>query len=150
MLRKAHAAIWGLCAVPQRAVNLLRVRLRPASAVPADKIRQWIADLDSDEFPRRETASAELAALGDQARAALQASLQAKPSVELRRRVEALLADPGLVRSAETLRRLRAVEVLERIGSPEARQILETLVQGAPEARQTREAKTALARLSRL
>jgi hypothetical protein len=34
-------------------------------AVPADKIRQRIDDLDSDEFKRREAASAELAALGD-------------------------------------------------------------------------------------
>src|SRR5262249_28288073 len=58
--RKAHAAMWRLCAVPERAVNLFRGRLRPASAVPADKIRQRIADLDSDEFQRREAASAEL------------------------------------------------------------------------------------------
>jgi hypothetical protein len=27
---RAHAAIWGLCAVPERAVNLLRDRLLPA------------------------------------------------------------------------------------------------------------------------
>jgi WD40 repeat protein len=145
--RKAHAAMWRLCAAPERAVNLLRDRLRPAPAVPADKIRQWIADLDSDEFQRREAASADLAALGDQARAALQAALQLNPSVEQRKRIEALLADPGRVRSAETLRHLRAVEVLERIGSPEARQLLDTLSQGARDARQTREAKAALARL---
>src|SRR5579883_1533870 len=147
--RKAHAAIWGLCAVPERAVNLFRARLRPASAVPADKIKQRIADLDSDEFSRREAASAELAALGDQVQAALQAALQGNPSVELRQRVEALLVDPGRVRSAETLRHLRAVEVLERIGSSETRQILKTIAQGAPGARQTREAKAALALLSR-
>jgi RNA polymerase sigma factor (sigma-70 family) len=146
---KAHAAIWRLCAVPERAVNLFRDRLRPASAVPAETIRQRIADLDSDEFGRRESASTELAALGDQARAALQAALQSNPTVEQRKRIEALLADPGRVRSAETLRHLRAVEVLERIGTPETRQFLQTLAQGAPDARQTCEAKAALARLSR-
>jgi hypothetical protein len=54
-----------------------------------------------------------------------------------------------LVRSAETRRDLRAVEALERIGSPDAQQVLETLGQGAPDARQTREVKAALARLSR-
>jgi RNA polymerase sigma factor (sigma-70 family) len=147
--RKAHAAIWGLCAVPERAVNLLRARLHPASAVSANKIQQRIADLDSDEFQRREAASAELAALGDRAYAALQAALKANPSVELRKRIQDLLADPGRVRSTETLRQLRAMEVLERIASRETRQILKTLAQGAPDARQTREAKAALARLSR-
>jgi WD40 repeat protein len=146
--RKAHAAIWGLRALPERAVNLLRDRLSPASVVPADKIRQRIDDLDSDEFQRRETASAELAALGDQVHAALQAALTANPSVELRKRIEDLLADPGRVRSSETLRHLRAVEVLERIGNSTARRILESLAQGAPDARQTREAKAALARLA--
>jgi WD40 repeat protein len=147
--RKAGAAIDGLCAVPERTVTLLRDRLRPAPAVPADEIRRRIADLDSDAFERREAASADLAALGDQARAAMQAVLQANPSVELRRRAETLLADSGIARSAETRRALRAVEMLERVGSPEARQILEALGQGAPDARQTREVKAALARLSR-
>jgi WD40 repeat protein len=147
--RKAHAAIGGLCAAPERAVTLLRDGLRPAPAVPADEIRRRIADLDGDAFERREAAFADLAALGDQARPALQAALQANPSAELRRRTEALLAPPDVVRSAETRRALRAVEVLERIGSPEARQLLEALGGGAPDARQTREVKAALARLSR-
>jgi RNA polymerase sigma factor (sigma-70 family) len=146
---KAHDAIWKLCAMPERGVNLFRDRLRPASVVPADKFRRRIADLDSDDFQRREAAFAELAALGDQARATLEAALQGNPSLEQRKRIEALLADPGRVRSAETLRHLRAIETLEHIGSPEARQIVETLSQGAPDARQTREATAALARLPR-
>jgi RNA polymerase sigma factor (sigma-70 family) len=148
--RKAHAGIWGLCTVPERAVKLLRDRLHPAPAVPADQLKERIADLDSNDFKRREAASADLAALGDQVHAALQTALKANPSVEVRKRIEALLSDPGKVRSAETLRHLRAVEVLERIGNQEARQILDTLSKGAPDARQTREAKAALARLSRL
>src|SRR5262249_32441985 len=52
--RKAHAAIWGLCLAPEDAVKFLGVRLHPALAVPAEKIQQRIADLDSDEFQRRE------------------------------------------------------------------------------------------------
>jgi hypothetical protein len=35
------------------------------------------------------------------------------------------------------------------MGTPEARQLLETLAGGAPEARQTQEAKAALQRLAR-
>jgi hypothetical protein len=38
------------------------------------------------------------------------------------------------------------VEALERIGSRDARQLMEALAAGAPEARLTREAKASLAR----
>ena len=44
---------------------------------------------------------------------------------------------------------LRAVEVLERIGTPEARQVLAKLADGAPEARLTQEAKASLQRLAK-
>jgi hypothetical protein len=44
---------------------------------------------------------------------------------------------------------LRGLEVLERIGTAEARQILETLAGGAPEALLTQEARASLERLAR-
>ena len=53
------------------------------------------------------------------------------------------VADP------ETLRALRAVAVLEDVGTPPARKVLETLAKGSVEARLTQEAKAALARLAR-
>jgi hypothetical protein len=45
---------------------------------------------------------------------------------------------------------LRAVEVLERIGDAEARQLLERVASGAEASWQTREAKAALNRLTAL
>jgi hypothetical protein len=55
---------------------------------------------------------------------------------------------PGVAETVpERLQALRAVEVLERIGTPEARKVLETLATGAPAARLTREAKASLGRL---
>jgi HEAT repeat protein len=49
--------------------------------------------------------------------------------------------------SAETLQRLRAVEVLERLGNREARDLLKSLASGA-ESRLTSESKAALDRLA--
>ena len=49
--------------------------------------------------------------------------------------------------SAETLRSLRAVEVLERIANPEARQMLSALAGGAADARLTVEAQAACKRI---
>ncbi len=44
------------------------------------------------------------------------------------------------------LRAFRAVEVLEHLGTPEAREMLQTLANGAPDALVTRSARAALER----
>jgi WD40 repeat protein len=145
--RKAHAAINGLLAMPQQAVALLRARLSPTAGVGADRLRRLLDELDSNEFARREAASKELADLEELVLPALERALRADPSPEKRRRIETLLAGPRLVRSPAALRGVRAVEVLEHVGTPGARGVLEALSRGAPEARLTQEAKAALRRL---
>ena len=50
---------------------------------------------------------------------------------------------------SELLRQVRAIEVLELIGTPDAKLLLRSLAGGAPEARLTREAKAAMERLAR-
>ena len=74
-------------------------------------------------------------------------ALQNNPSLEMRRRIEAILAAPRRPQAGD-LRNLRAIAVLERIGTPEARVILEKLGGGAPTA-ETRAAQAALRRLRR-
>lgn len=51
--------------------------------------------------------------------------------------------------SPDSIRTLRAVEVLEYIGSPEGKKVLQTLAAGAEGARVTREAKASLDRLNK-
>jgi hypothetical protein len=51
--------------------------------------------------------------------------------------------------SADDLRTIRAIRVLEQIDSARARGILQALAAGAEEARMTQEAKAALERLTK-
>jgi RNA polymerase sigma factor (sigma-70 family) len=146
---RAAAAQSRLVDAAEQALPLLRERGRPAQTPSADDLRRLLAELDDPEFARREAATKRLAELGELAEAGLRAALRGKPSPEVRRRIEGLLAPPQLVRSVEARRALRAVRVLECVGTPEARQHLETLSRGAPEARVTQEAKASLQRRAR-
>jgi hypothetical protein len=144
---KAWGAVRRLAAAPAQGVPFLRAQLAKQDA-EAGKLRRLITDLDSESFEARERASRELAALGKAAGPALRRA-QEGGSAEVRRRAKALLdrLDVG-GRSGEELRGLRAVEVLEYVGTADARQGLAGLAAGPAEARLTREAKAALRRLA--
>ncbi len=144
---RAFEAIRTLRANALEAVSLLRERLRPATGVDAKEIARLVTALDAEEFAEREKASTRLAVIGDSAEPALRAALDGKPSPEKLRRIERLLDGIDGGGSPEAMRALRAVEVLEGVGTPEARRVLESVASGAAEARITREAKAALARV---
>jgi WD40 repeat protein len=144
---KAWRAGWRLAADPAASVPFLRKHVRPAE-VDAGRIAKLLTALDSDDFDEREAASQELAKLGDLAEPAVRKALEAKPSLEARRRLEGLVNKlDGPITIPEQIRYLRCVEVLEHIDTPEARRLLDALGKGADGARLTREAKAALARL---
>jgi WD40 repeat protein len=145
---KGRRAAETLIAAPEQAVRLLRAHLKSTPTPDAEKVAAWIAALGSDEFERRQNAEQELDRLADSIAPMLQASLAANPPLEGRRRVEALLTRLDSVHlSAEALRGVRAVQVLESIGSQEARGVLQSLASGAAASRQTQDAKASLARL---
>lgn len=147
---KAHAAIWQLVADPKRSVPFLAERLHAAAAPPRDKVARWIADLDSDEFATRQRAAAELKRCGDTIVQPLRAALRDKPSLEMRLRLEPILESArGWSRplAGERLRAVRAVEVLEHIGTAEAQRLLAKWAAGAESACLTEDAQAALARL---
>jgi WD40 repeat protein len=146
---RALAAIAYLADEPKQTMPLLRARLHPAKAPSAEELRQLLADLDNAQFERREKATKRLTELGELAQTALREALQRKPSLEVRRRIENLLAAPRRLPTAEEGRHLRAIRVLESIGTAEARQVLETLARGAADARLTKAAKDAMTRLAR-
>jgi WD40 repeat protein len=148
--QRAGDAIAGLLRKPEASVALLQQRLHPAEAIGEKHLTRLLADLDGDAFEKREAASRELAQLGEQAEAALRQALKDRPSLEMRRRLEALLDKlEHRTLPPETLRILRSIEILEHLDTAEARRCLDMLTKGAPAARQTQEAKRALDRLAK-
>jgi WD40 repeat protein len=130
-------------------VTLLAARLRP-TRTDAAKVNRLLACLDDEDYDRREAASDELGKLGWRVEADLRRLKAKSPSAEVRRRAALLLEGKDQMRAAspEQLQALRAVTVLERIGSPAARRVLTDLASGDPDARLTRDAKGALLRLA--
>lgn len=144
----ADAAMRALATSPTQAADHLGRSLKPAEKGGLERIARLVRDLDSNAFAVRERASAGLEELGEEAAEALRAALAGKPSLEVRRRAEDLLErlkDKGP--APERWRGLRSVQVLEWIGTAEARRALEALAGGAPDAERTRAAAAALARL---
>jgi hypothetical protein len=109
-----------------------------------------IADLDDDDYTVRSQATNALEEIGALAEPSLRKVLRGTPTIEVKRRAEkliAIVADP--VPPAKQLRQLRALVVLEEIGIPEARRIVESLAKGNPDVRLTWEARMALERLGK-
>jgi WD domain, G-beta repeat len=139
---KAFTAIRRLAASPQQAVPLLREKIKPVAAPDPKLLERLIGNLDNNDFDERNGATEALARLGEVAIPALQAVTTGKPALETRRRVEMLV----LRLTAPQPHVVRAIEVLERAATPEARQALQDLANGAPAALVTREARGALDR----
>jgi RNA polymerase sigma factor (sigma-70 family) len=147
---KAHQSLWSLVATPRQAVALLEKQVRPVEAVEPRRARRLISDLDDRKFAVRKKAGAELEKLGEAVESDLRQALQETPSAEARQRLQALLDKlQGRSGSPEQLRRLRALEVLEQVGTSQARRLLKRLAQGAPQVLLTEEAKAVLQRLDR-
>jgi WD40 repeat protein len=140
-----------LLSAPGKAVDFLREHLRAASPPDASRVKQLTAELDSNKFKLRQKATTELEKIGEAAAPALEQLLAGQPSAETRQRAEALLKKlTGRSHvSGERLRSLRAIELLEQIGTPEARQVLKKLAAGAEGTLQTQAAQGALDRLTR-
>jgi WD40 repeat protein len=146
---KAYRAIRTLISTPTESTAFLGKHVQPVAAPDANRLAGLISNLDSDAFATREAAMKELINFGPLVAPALRTALDKSSSAEARRRIEQLLAKLETTGSTgEPLRTSRAIEALERIATPEARQLLTKLAAGAPGAEQTREAKAALKRLA--
>lgn len=144
---RAYRAMRQLAAVPSETVRYLRDVVPPATKTATKKqIADLIHQLDSDRFGEREKARQELERLDWQAAPALRKAFEAGGTLELKRRLEQLIARTEGPLTGTNLRWQRAVEVVEGTGAAEAKALLERWGQGAPASRLTVEANKALKR----
>jgi len=135
---------------PAQTMPFLKEKLPPTTPAEAERIGRLLADLDSPTFAVRQNAENELLALGARTLSAVRKALEGKPSLDVRSRLERLVerAEKGPP-SAEQLRTIRALFVVEQSGTAEARTLLQKLTEGVKDAWLTEQARAALERLER-
>jgi WD40 repeat protein len=145
----AYAGVWRFSEAPQDAVvQFLGARLKPVKGPDPVALKRWIADLGDEDFKTREAAQKQLADLGTLAKADLLRAVNGHESQEVRHRARELLDHMPLpIPKGESLRTVRAIGLLERIGTAEARKVLAMLASGVSSSPETEEAKVALERL---
>ncbi len=123
-IAKAKTGFGGKPAAARRAIHLLAAEpvagfayaknvTTPATEGDIQRYEKWIANLDAAAFADRDTASRELALAGWRAESLMQRTRKETESPEVQQRLETLLTKPDV-------RAIRAIELLERIGTPEA------------------------------
>jgi hypothetical protein len=146
---RGQAAIWSLA--NGRALDVtafLNERLVPVRDPTEKNIRQWLSDLSNPSFAKREAAVQALEQVGRGLGPLLKDELARTNSAETRDRLEKLWARIAESKtSGEQLRVARAITILERLNSPEARGLLRDLAGGNAYSMTTILAKSALARV---
>lgn len=145
---KVDQAVWSLVAAQDDGAKMLARELKPVLAPDTKLLARLIKDLDDPKFKVRERARIDLEKLGESICPTLRKTLACNPSAEVKKRVEELLAKldswPGM-----PLRTWRALAVLERNGSQEAKELLQKLAKGS-DTPQAQEARLAVQRLDKL
>jgi hypothetical protein len=148
---RAFRAVGTLVTAGEQAVTLLQKRRPPALRLGRKEMARLLADLSDDSFAVREAATEQLQRLGPEGVSTMRTTLAGELPLEARRRIERVIEgmDHGpFVLGAEQRVQVRVTQVLEQVGSAEARRLLRAYSKGSPDARLTREAKASLTRLA--
>jgi WD40 repeat protein len=145
---RAYRLQWGLIRNPKSAVSLFREYVKPAGlAIDRASFDKWVMNLDSPQFRTREAAERELTRAGPKVPIGwLTTALAGAKSGELRARLDRVLAarDKPL---PDEWRLGRAVQILERAGTAEAKELLRSWAAAPAGTQVAVEAKAALDRL---
>ena len=143
---KAYAAQGALLAEPKTAIGLLRDKLAAPKPFDAKELAQLIANLNHPRYAEREAATRRLEIQAAEIESALELALPgAAPEVE-QRLERILVAIRRPIKDGAHLRLLRSLEVLERIATPEARDLLQKMAKSSGTV--ARDARDSLARLA--
>ena len=128
----AHRAIGELAADQTGTVDFLKMHLKSTPAPTDAEVDRLLTGLAAAAFADRTAAARELDALGVLAVSKVRDRLPKVTSAEVRQRLDEFLKHldrPGRT-SGYRLREVRAVELLETVGTPDARMVLEGLSTG--------------------
>jgi RNA polymerase sigma factor (sigma-70 family) len=145
--RRAYA--WKILAAhPDLALGYAREHLGPVAAADAKRVDELVKLLDDDSPDVRDKATADLSAVAHAFESLLTATLAAAGPGEVRNRLTSVLRRAKETPTPPELKiALRGVALVEKLGTPAAKELLGRLAKGAPGARVTDEAAAALKRL---
>ena len=125
---KFHQIVPELIGDPEPTVALLAEKLRPVPPPDMEMVRDHADALGDPDYRTRERAFAALRRVGRPASSVLQEILKDPPSLEAETRALRLVAwVRNRPMNGARLRSVRGVELLERIGGPEAQAVLDRL-----------------------
>jgi WD40 repeat protein len=138
-----------LTRTPSAAVHLIGQMMKPDADPDAKRVAEEMTRLGDREFAVRERAEKWLRAQRELVAPDLRTAQTQAAQPEVRERVDRLvIALDGPEADPHRLRAHRAVEVLERVGTPEAKRLLRSLAGGSDRSAVTREAALAVERLT--
>jgi hypothetical protein len=143
----AYEALLALAAQGDCILPFLREKLATPRAPTQAQVENWVRDLESNHFRTREAAFKQLRRYSTVAEAALRALLRGDLPPQARRDLTRLLESPWYARpgdGADVLRRVRAVQILARIGTPHAKDLLSKLATDTAAWRQSQAAIEAI------
>jgi len=142
----AYRSLWSLLSVPNQSVPFVRSRLSPVRSLDEGSVERLINQLDDADFQRRLQARKKIRSFGELAFPLLRRRLKENLPVEVSEQIRRILESSVPV-DEDTRRSLRAIQILEYIGTREASKVLETVSKGAGSSPITTAALEGLARL---
>jgi WD40 domain-containing protein len=145
----AYRAMGNLVRKGNDAVGFLATQVLVLPPKHLSDVPKLVSRLGSDRLQDRNRAYAALEQLGGEAELLLRGELDRASDLEVRTALTHLIAaaNSPIVHDREELRLVRGAQVLEWIGTPKAEQCLSKIAAGPVEARPTRHARAAKARL---
>jgi WD40 repeat protein len=148
---KADVAIWSLIHAAKDSVPFLKTQLRPAPRPDGKHVERLLKALESGDFRTRSKAESELENLGELVLSDLESALKQNNTIEKRRRLESLLQKAQQAAlpfgTSQRIGQWRILEVLEKISTPGATEMVRDVAGGACGAQLTLAAQATLTRM---